>query len=162
YAPPSPNISFLPGDFVTYDNFGMPVINRPLGIEKKSGVPGSKTLVNDDELTMQFSVPEAMVEAQQGAGRAQIQLHQDINWIEALNTVRNAFNEQVNGVAKEATGKDPGKTPKDWRTALRGRKEYENSPPKPLEKPTIDDLVPLAYLPQFGHLGFVRRVIVDS
>lgn len=162
YAPPAPNITVLPGDFVTYDNFGMPVINRPLGFEMKTGVPGSKTLVNDDELTMQFSVRDAMIEAQQGAARAQVQLQEDINWIEALNTVRNDFNEHVMNVAKDATGKDLGKKPKDWRTALRVRRGYEETSSKAPEKPTIDDLVPLAYLPQFGHLGFVRRIIVDS
>ena len=58
YAPPPPpNVAPRPGDMVTYDQFGMPVITRPLGAGRshKAGVPGSKSLVYRERTTRSSS-----------------------------------------------------------------------------------------------------------
>jgi hypothetical protein len=163
YAPPAPNLQVRPGDSITYDDLGMPVINHPLGISTgPRGVPGSKTLVENDQLTLQVSVREAMLQAQQGAVNAQLQLQNDVAAIENLNTTRKKFNDVVMNVAKDATGKDLGSKPKDWRKAIGSRKKYEDAPSKEPQKPIIDEVVPLAYMPQFGRLGFIRQVYADS
>ncbi len=164
YAPPPPpTIMPRPGDTISYDAFGMPVITRPLGGPiSKQGVPGSKVFVYERERAVQFSATQEMIEAQRGAAVAQVQLQGDVAQIEAINAARIPFNDLVIDVAKAASGKDLGRTPKDWRTALAGEDKYGKQPSKTAQKPTLDALVPLAYNPAFAQLGFVTKVIVDS
>jgi hypothetical protein len=164
YAPPAPpSIMPRPGDTISYDALGMPVITRPIGgAVSKEGVPGSKSLVYERDRAVQFSATQAMIEAQKGAVVAQAQLQGDVAQIEAINAVRTPFNDLVIDVAKAASGKDLGRTPKDWRTALAGEDKYGKQPSKTAQKPTLDALVPLGYQPAFAQLGFVTRVVVDS
>jgi hypothetical protein len=78
YAPPAPNLPFRPGDVITYDNNGMPVVNHSTLISANlgtSGVPGSKTLAVQRQLnevvTERYSFADAMNEAQKSAVVAQ-------------------------------------------------------------------------------------------
>jgi hypothetical protein len=163
YAPPPPpNVTPMPGDQVSYDAFGMPVITRRTGIVLgKAGVPGSKTLVNEYDGAVQFSATQQMIQAQRATLSAQQQLAGDVAQVEAINEQRNKLNEVVIDVAKTTTGKDPGKTPKDWRDALAAQdNKYKKSPTKP--KPTVNELVPLAYMPVYAQPTFLTRTIVDS
>lgn len=162
YAPPPPpNIVPQPGDIISYDQAGMPIINRDLGqIGGKAGVPGSKTLAYTRDLTVQYSARELMLQAEQGAARAEAQLQGDVAQIKSVNDARRHFNELVISVASYATGKTFGLEPEDWRKAVKVGKKYSEEP-KP-DKPTVTELVPLAYQPTFGQLGFMYKVFYDT
>lgn len=163
YAPPPPpNVTPRPGDQISYDAFGLPVITRPTGVVlDKKGVPGSKTLVNEYDGAVRFSLREEMIQAQQATLSAQGQLAGDVAQIESINAQRVKFNDIVIDVARTTTGKNAGKTPKDWRDSIVAQNDkYQKRPDKP--KPTLNQLVPLAYMPVYAQPTFLTRTIVDS
>ncbi|MDR3634138.1 MAG: hypothetical protein P4L84_10050 [Isosphaeraceae bacterium] len=165
YAPPAPSVQFQPGDIVTYDASGLPVLIRPVarlastlvnqtGTTKSGGVD----TFNDFDAAARFSFSDLMIEAQRGAVSAEQQLEADVNQVKALNTTKKTFNDLVMSVARNASGKDLGDDPKDWRAALAKKGQYRKAPKKSPTKPTVDELVPLAYQPQFGELTFMTAV----
>ncbi|HZW34072.1 MAG TPA: hypothetical protein VFF52_25335 [Isosphaeraceae bacterium] len=176
YAPPmAPNVTVAPGDFITFDQFGMPVINRPLGFTGTTttqGVPGSKTLVRSTTTAVQqyaqISPSQLMMEAQRAAVMAEAQLEGDVERIKAINEDRKQFSERVMAVAKDTTGKDLGRTPKEWREALASGNNSSKQPERTRPKPTVPELVALDYNPLFGPVGFLSqsvtrtRVYVDT
>jgi hypothetical protein len=153
YAPPAaPNVTLNPNDIVTYDQFGMPVISRPVfSFGVAPGSPKFKGLVPERTLSVQFSVREMTIEAQKGAASAEAQLEDDVRLIKSINDDRTTFNDRVIAVAKSATGKDHGSTPKEWRDAIAPKDKYA----KKREKPTLTELVPLAYNPVLAPMRFV-------
>jgi hypothetical protein len=170
YAPPPvPEIAFLPGDMVTYDPAGMPAIARPMSSitlsDVKQGVPGSKTLVREtSKQQIQYAVIspyQLQLEAQKGAFVAQAQLRNDVEQLRSINMQRKQHNDQVIAVAKDATGKDFGTTPKQWREGLAAA---QNSPKKeePTQKPIIPEIVPLAYNPIFMPSTYQTQVVVKT
>ena len=102
-----------------------------------------------------------MLEAQQGAVVAEAQLENDLAQIESINDDRQRFNELVMAVAKDATGKDRGRTAKEWRTALAAEKKYVKGPTREPEKPTLNQMVPIDYNPSFGQLTYMQRPVKD-
>jgi hypothetical protein len=161
YAPPPPpNIAFRPGDLISYDAYGMPVINRPFGPGfNKEAVPGLKGVFTQERQVLQFSVTQELVEAQKGTVAAQAQLQSDVAKLDAINDARNRFNSVVMNVAKAATGKDLGKTPKDWRDAIdAGPHKYAKRPSRVSPKPTISELALLNYTPMYVQTAFLRQV----
>jgi hypothetical protein len=64
-------------------------------------------------------------------------------------------------VAKDATGHDGGKTPREWRESLeagRGRSSRQ-----PAIKPTYGEMVALEYNPAFEPIGFTfKSQITDT
>lgn len=137
YAPPpAPNVAPGPGDIISFDNAGMPIINRPVmrisGDSTIRGLPGSKTPVQDlATMTTTYaaiSPAQLMLEAQKGAAMAEAQLEADVAQIKSINQDRKRFNDLVMAVAKDATGKDHGKTPKEWREALAGGNKSRKRP----------------------------------
>jgi hypothetical protein len=170
YAPPAaPNITPQPGDVVSYDASGMPLIARPVEVISgaRAGVPGSKTLVREtDRVDYELISPgQLMAEAQRGAIVAEAQLEADVAAIRSVNDDRKQFNDLVMAVATDATGKNPGRTPKEWREALAGPNQSIRSS-KPPMKPTYGEMATLAYQPVFAPVGFTStkftHVIVDS
>ena len=164
-APPPPDITFRPGDMLSYDAFGMPVISRPIGPAfAKAGVPGSKSLVSENREAIQFSATQELLEAQRGALAAQAQLAGDVAQIEAINNDRIRFNDLVIAVAKDATGKDISKTPQKPLDPLvaAANNKYQKKPARTAPKPTINELVPLAYRPAFAQVSFVTQIVVDT
>jgi hypothetical protein len=170
YAPPAaPNITPQPGDVVTYDASGMPLISRPVGVVagKRIGIPGSKTLVQATDLVEYelISPSQLMAEAQRGALMAETQLEADVAMIKSVNDDRKQFNDLIMAVATDATGKNPGRTPKEWREALAGPNQ-SNRPSKTPMKPTFGEMATLVYQPVFAPIGFTSakrtQVIVDS
>src|SRR5262249_54304339 len=114
-----------PGDIISYDASGMPLISRPINTVSSTvtrGVPGSKTLVKstttDNIQYEEISPYQLMLEAQRAAAMAQAQLQQDVAIIKSINDDRKQFNDLVMAVAKDTTGKDCGNSPKNWRDAL--------------------------------------------
>jgi hypothetical protein len=177
YAPPAaPNITPQPGDIISYDSSGMPLISRPIDMVSSNtaprGVPGSKTLVTSTTTAIvqyeEISPYQLMLEAQKAAAMAEVQLQQDVATIKSINADRKRFNDLVMAVAKDATGKDYGRSPKEWRDALAAGnaspKKATDRPPNP----TIPEMVPLVYNAVFMPVGFsartltATRVYVDS
>src|SRR5262249_33679950 len=117
---------------------------------------GTTTTYLDTNVDVRFSMSEMMAEAQKGAIAAQLQLQADIAQIEALNDARKTFNELVMNVAKDASGTDRDKEPKAWRDALARNGRYRSERKEAPRKPTLDEVVPLAYLPRFGELTMVN------
>ena len=163
YVPPAvPNMVPQPGDVITYDQFGEPVINRPVRgigfVGPKQGVPGSKLFVAQKEIDIidyaQISPSQLKMEAEKGAVAAKRQLDDDVDMIKSINQERTAFNELVMGVAKDATGHD-GKTPKEWRDSLPGKSLSK----QPTEKPTFPEMVMLQYNPAFGPVGVTTQTL---
>jgi hypothetical protein len=136
YAPPlpPPGALPLPGELISYDATGMPVVFR-----SGSGGPAIDPVASQN-----------LVEARKGAIAAGGQLLNDAARIEALNEARNNFNNLVMQVAKDATGKDLGKTPKEWREARAADpKKYVRRPERTPAKPTLSELALLEYNPVF-------------
>ncbi len=152
YAPPPPpNVMPMPGDMITYDQLGMPVITRPLAIVSVSSP--IKRFQGESLITeefAQFSASQMIMEAEKGAAAAQSQLQSDVAQIKAINADRRHFNELVMSVASYATGNTAGDEPEDWRKAI-GQKKSWSEP----QKPTVTELVPLGYRPAFAQLGFM-------
>ncbi len=170
YAPPAaPNITLQPGDTISYDQNGMPLISRPVGVVgfTRQGVPGSRTLVKETENveTALISPSQLIAEAQKGALMAEAQLEGDVAMIKSINQDRKRFNDLVMAAARDATGKDPGRTPKEWRAAL-ARGNRSDRPSKTPMKPTFGEMATLVYQPVFGPVGYrdtpMTRVYVDT
>ncbi len=170
YAPPPPpNVAPGPGDIISFDSSGMPLIMRPVAsnvFDARSGVPGSKTLVKETIRTnttyVAISPSQLMLEAQKGAVMAEAQLKADVAQIESINQDRKRFNDVVMAVATDATGKDHGKTPKEWREALAGGNNSSKRPSRTPQKPTIPEAVPLAYNPVFAPVGFTAQALTQT
>jgi len=168
YAPPPPpNVAPQPGDIIVYDQSGMPSIARPIAETTNTvthGVPGSKTLVRStttvNQQLAEISPYQLMLEAQRGAAMAEAQLEGDVALIKSINDDRKRFNNVIMAIAKDATGKDHGRTPKEWREALAaGSGSPKKADPS---KPTFPEMVPLAYNPTFMPVGFSTRTLTST
>ena len=177
YAPPPPpTFNPRPGDTIGYDANGFPTISRTsvttLPAGPKVGVPGSKTLVTErDQVrydTETFDYGTAMFEAQRAAMSAQAQLAADVARIDAINETARQFNELVMTAAQAATGKNPGRTAREWRDLLEKERGARYAS-RPTVKPTVNEQVPLDYLPNLATIvtfqsqtQFITQTIVDS
>lgn len=162
-APAPPNVAPMPGDVVSYDQFGMPVISRAAGpMPTQTGVPGSKGLAYRNSEMVQFSATRNLIEAGRVAASAQAQLENDVAQLESVNRDRKNFNELVMAVATDATGKDRGSTAKQWRDALAAENKYARAPTRTPRKPTYDELVPSAYRPVYSQLVMVTTIVKSS
>jgi HEAT repeat protein len=165
YAAPRPDLSPRPGDIISYDNSGMPVIERFNGlmdittpIGKTTNSKNGVQLYRRTQSTTQISTGAAIAEAQRAAAVSEAQLENDLDEIEKLNRQRKNFNDLVVAVARNASGKIVGDKPEEWRAAIAGRNGSEKTPKTTPAKPTYDELVPLAYRPQFAQLSFVSSI----
>jgi hypothetical protein len=157
--PPPPDVALGPGDMISFDSSGMPVILRPIGpgpsVGSITAAPGTKNEFKQTTTpTTNFAVispQDLLAEAQRGAVMAEAQLETDVAIVKSVNTARKQFNDLVMAVAKDATGQNRGSTPKEWRDALAGGKNSTRQPPP--HKPTIPEQVALAYNPVFGPSG---------
>ena len=170
YAPPPPaTVAVQPGDMIGYDMNGLPVVMRSRTIQGLPvGVKGSKSLVEerDTTITETFSYGQALAEAQRGAAFAQSQLAGDVSQVEAINQERKRFNEVVMAAARAASGKNPGETARQWRESI-ARADRYGARPESRRVPTVDELVPLGYVPNFASaisasVSFTTRRFVDS
>jgi hypothetical protein len=169
YDVPLPRLNFNPGvDTVGIDNSGMPYMYHPLGIGKSTLISrkgtlatGTTSVYEDTHYGTSVSPSEVLAAGQQGAMLAQQQLESDVAQLEAFNEVRRAFNEHLIAIAKFASNKDFGSEPKEWRDKLAALGRYRQTPNQQPIKPTFDELVPLPFLPIFGHLSMVnvKRIV---
>jgi hypothetical protein len=65
-------------------------------------------------------------------------------------------------VAKDATGKNRGKTPREWREAIAAGNNSNKQRSQTLSKPTIPETVPLAYNPVYEPVGFTFRTLTQT
>ncbi len=160
YAIPVNRVVPQPGDIITYDQNGSPIINRPVASNpfhltfRNGGDASGQTIVY-----AQISPELTQFEAQRAALAANEQLEGDVNMIKAINQDRRTFNEVVMSVARDSSGKDPGKTPKEWRNSVEAPKGSSNR--DPAVKPTYTEMVAMNYDPAV--IGFAFRLnIVDT
>ncbi len=88
---------------------------------------------------------------------SEAQLEADVEKIKSINEERKYFNDRIMTIAKAATGKDRGSTPKEWRDALAAGNNSNKQPTQTPEKPTYAELVPSAYNPVFLPVGFMSQ-----
>jgi hypothetical protein len=161
YAPPAaPNILPQPGDIISYDSLGEPIIIRAIaevGLNEAASIRGTG-LAGQVRLGEYAEISPLRVEAEaeKGAVEAGRQLDRDVDMIKLINKERKAFNELVMGVAKAASGKDPGKTPKEWREKVLGK--GFSKPPG--DKPTYPEMAVLDYNPVLQRV--TTRVILRT
>ena len=92
-ATAAPNITPQPGDIITYDQSGMPVISRPVGCDRMISTasrgpgfedPGAQTNRTSSS-TSRSPPPSSWLEAQRGAVVAEAQLEADVALIKSIN-----------------------------------------------------------------------------
>jgi hypothetical protein len=163
YDPPMPSFSPQPGDLVGYDSNGVPFIIRTTMQKGPTFVgagPKGRAIEQDKFTTTQYSLAEALAQTQLAAEAAQRQLTSDIAAVDQMNESGKRFNDLVMDVAKTTTGKNPGKTEKDWRDLV-GKKDDKYAK-KPSPKPTISELVPINYvysLQGISSVAFMNRPV---
>ncbi|HEY2159369.1 MAG TPA: hypothetical protein VGH33_27335 [Isosphaeraceae bacterium] len=151
YDPPAPNLGPRFGQPVAYRMDGSPIVTQASTIHHvDSNVRvGKNTFRETDTDTTRmttYSIPNAMLQAQQASMVAQGTLANDVAVVEAVNEQRKQFNELVMAAAQGAIGADPGKTPKAWRDYLAKKlNKYDKRPAASNPKPTLTELVPIAF-----------------
>jgi hypothetical protein len=78
YVPPMPSLGPRFGQTIGYGPDGAPTVSQIISRGKVQGVPGSKSLVTEKDQIIHYSIPEAMLQAQQAAMVAQGQLANDV------------------------------------------------------------------------------------
>jgi hypothetical protein len=158
YAAPGPTIPYpRPGDLISFDAYGLPVIMRVLAdVSGISSLPESRNPFVTKKLSagVQYSVRENILQAQRAAFSSQAQLESDVREIEGLNEAKRSFNAILSAALQEVTGKNLGTEPaawKEWLDELRGSRRPETK-----HKQTLTQLVPPSYSPTFlGQLTLV-------
>lgn len=150
YAPPPPPQIFQlqPGDQISYDAMGLPVVSRQLYSTRDAVGPKGQMVQSDSygQVDLGPALIEAQREAQLAALTAQAQLQNDLRQVLALNTIRKSFKAHVNDILRRATGKTPGDTAKAWRDWLDEQRGYAREErPKDRPKEVIDEAVPIAF-----------------
>jgi len=168
YAAPAPNVNPQPGDIITYDAAGAPVIERPNGLfassrpfsAAKGGMPPLSLTTRSVTV---ISPLQVMAEAQRAAASSQAQLQADVDELDSLNEQRKRFTDLVIDTARAATDKDIGRNPDAWREAVGNRNLYQQTASRTPAKPTMSELVPPGYVPDFnGQFAFAQTVKVSQ
>ena len=170
YAPPPPPLVRLqPGDIVGYNALGMPVITRPL--ETLDSMQGSMNIGSqrsdftvDLNSAIRLDLGRNLIEARRAASSAEAQLESDVRQIQCLNVARSMFKEHVLSILRDSTGKNEGDAAEKWNALIAEARGYEKDAPQPSRpKKTLDQLVPLAFNPQFGDLvAYTSMTIVPD
>jgi hypothetical protein len=155
-APAAPNLIPQAGDIVAYDPVGEPIIIRPIAevaLDDAQSIPKTE-LAKQARMGQYVEISPIRVEAEaeRGAIEAGRQLNRDVDMIKLINKERKEFNELVMKAAKEASGKDFGKTPKEWRENVLGKGFSK------LDKPTYPEMAVLDYTPAYQRV--TTRVIM--
>ena len=154
-APPVPTVNPMPGDQIVYDDRGMPtIIRRNRAATQYAPIAGTqdhhgRQLYSVLTPQSRFSLSEAVGEAKRAAASSAEQLQTDVDAIDEQNQSAKQFNDLVMAVAKNASGKNPGDTPEEWRKALPRRAGYREAPDASPAKPTYEELIPPGYRPTF-------------
>ncbi len=172
YAPPSlPNIPLFPGEPITYDAWGLPVVSRYLGetndvqqrtlsIESidlgpytrysrwRKTTTTTETTTTPIQRTLEIPIGQIYLQYQTSALVAEQQLLNDAREIDSYNQFANDSYRRISQVLGEVTGQDLGQDQKKWMTWWVEHQGYTYTPYEPEDKPTFTENVPLAYVPQ--------------
>lgn len=97
-----------------------------------------------------YDLGRNMIQARNAAIAAQSQLQKDVAQIERWNEIRQASNQRVLNALRGATDRDLGEAPDSWRDWWAAALGSPRDPKRPSPKPTAEELVPLAYTPDFS------------
>ncbi len=151
YDPPAPNLGPRFGQPIAYRIDGSPIVSdisttHHVDSNVRVGKNTFRETDTDTNRITTYSIPNAMLQAQQASMVAQGTLANDVAVVEAANEQRRQFNELVMAAAQGAIGADPGKTPKAWRDYLAKKlNKYDKRPAAVQPKPTVTELIPIAF-----------------
>ena len=171
--PPLPDFRLYPGEPVTFDAWGLPVVSRFLGItedvrikttsqSQDLGPYGTNALARfrwtrtttttettrtPIEHTIQIPIGQIYLQYQMSAMAASQQLIDDARQIDDYNAFAKQSNERVLRVLGEVTGQDLGPDQKGWMKWWVDQQGYAYND-TPQDRPTFVEDVPLAYVPQ--------------
>jgi hypothetical protein len=162
YAPPPPPpLPIFPGEAISFDAKGLPVIMRHTD---ESGLPFAwledgylfpERCVIRPHVPVMVELGKMWLEAQKSARLAQAQLQNDLAILEQRNRFISAANAQIALVLNQATGQNLSSdraTWMSWWSAQVGRGYTRSEPPAAL---TLSEMVPLMYLPHaVGGMAF--------
>ena len=159
--PPPPNLPIFPGDDVTFDGRGLPIIIRhtdttelPFAwIERGYTFPSGGII--PPHVPVRIQLGGMWLENWKSAQSAQQQLSGDVAAIERVNDLHRAANEQVAQVLYHTTGQRLAADRDAWDAWWFKRLGRTYMPPLEPSRPTLTQFVPLFYLPRdVGGLGF--------
>jgi len=154
YTPEAPP-ALRPGDVLTTNDLGLPVVNRTVGYRLEPFNPKSassiqmKGFANQIPEVAKIPVGEMMLDAERSAAVAEAQLESDLAQIEGNNAPILQADERIRAVLARFTGRDLGEDInawKAWQTDLDGFKFVAQKVSQ--ETPTLIEQVPISYTPQ--------------
>jgi hypothetical protein len=153
-APP-PDVALMPGDIVTFDALGLPVITRSRNPNQNAAPviygPGFQVLRAPGSGTREIPIGRMYAQYQQSALVAQQQLQNDIRSIDGYNAEAKAANEMTVAALTGITGKDLADDREAWLTWWTDQRGYVYEPPAYGPKPTFSQVVPSSYTPSYVH-----------
>jgi hypothetical protein len=158
YAPPPPpNLAIFPGESVTFDGQGLPVLNRhtdstglPFAWQSRSGVLFPSRCILPPHVPVVIALGQMWLENWRSARFAQQQLLGDAAVVEQTNERIQAVNEHIAGVLRQATGERLPAEREAWNLWWSGRARGQDA-----ARPVVTQVVPLNVLPRnVGGLGF--------
>ena len=162
YAPPPlPNLPIFPGDDVTFDGRGLPIITRHTDTTElpfawiESGYTFPSGAIIPPHVPVRIQLGGMWLENWKTAQSAQQQLSGDVAAIEPVNDFQRAANEQVAQVLYHTTGRRLPANRDAWYAWWFERLGRTYIPFAEPSRPTLTQFVPLFYLPRdVGGLGF--------
>lgn len=163
YAPPPPpNLPIFPGEDLTFDALGLPVVHRhtdttdlPFAWKSASGVIFPSRCVLPPHVPVSIHLGQMWLENRRSAQSAQQQLLGDAAVVEQGNDRIRAANEHVVRVLNHATGQNLPADRETWASWWTGRTRRPYSRDTDRARPTLTQVVPLNDLPRnVAGLGF--------
>jgi len=115
--------------------------------ERGGRISVSDTRSETDLSVLEIPIGRMMVESQKTAFAAQQQLADDVRSIERSNEITRERNALVRSILKDTTGRDLGDDREAWNRMWVDRQGYAYRSPSTSPRPTIDENVPLNYMP---------------
>jgi hypothetical protein len=161
-SPPPPNIAIFPGETVTFDAAGLPVLHRhtdttglPFAWDTKSGFTIPSGAVVAPHIPVSISLGRMWVENWKSAASAQRQLANDTATIEGFNEALRAANSRVARVLNDVTRQSQPADPETWRRWSAAQLGRTYTPEPQRARPVVSEIIGPAYLPaNVSGLGF--------
>jgi hypothetical protein len=166
YAPPPPpDLPIFPGENVTFDPQGLPIIIRHTDETTLDfawqywGYIYPSRCVISPHLAVTIQLGQMWLEDWKSAWSAQRQLDDDVSEVERSNDIVRATNAQVALLLGQATGAKVPPNRQAWQAWWAGRLGKSYVPESEPMRPTLVNVVPLDYVPQnVGGLNFDPQV----
>ncbi|HEV3167012.1 MAG TPA: hypothetical protein VGZ22_23585 [Isosphaeraceae bacterium] len=154
-SPPPPNLAIFPGENVSFDLQGRPIIVRntmdvdlPLFWFYHGYIYPDRNVVKLLSNPIPVAIGQMRAEVSKSANAAQQQLREDVAAIEHTNTLIRAGNDSLTLVLNQATHQNLAPNREAWRAwwAAQIGRTYAPAPEPP--RPTAVEDVPVRYLPK--------------